>query len=113
MAFEPVHIPAPEEEKGEPEKVTLFFLGDTEYQVPAVPEANVALRYLRDVRTQGEEQAAANLMVSLLGEEGFDALCDYRGLTSKQLEAVMKAAQQHVLGALEATRGNSGRGSRK
>lgn len=111
--FEPVHLPAPSDEPVEIPTIPLFYLGDTEYRIPEKPEANVALRYLRDARTRGEDIAAANLLIALVGEDAFDALCDYPGLAEEQLEAVMKAAQKHVMGGLEKSRGNSARGRQR
>lgn len=112
--IEPVALPAPSTEPVEVAMVTLFSIGDKEYQVPKKPSATVSLKYLRDVRNHGEETAAANLIAVLLGEEGFEALCDYEDLTDEQWEAIQSAAQKHVVGSREkANRGNGGRGSKR
>lgn len=110
----PVVLPAPDENATvEVEMVTLFSIGDDEYQIPKTPSAMVGMRYLRNVREKGDDYAAAELMTELLGEDGFNALCDYPNLPDEQLEAIMKAAQKHVMGSLEKIRGNSGRGPRR
>lgn len=109
----PIELPAPSGEQTEVATVVLFKIGDTEYRIPEKPNANVALKYLKDVRDKGEDFAAANLLATLLGEDGFNDLAEYDELTDTQFEAVMKAAQKHVLGAMEKTRGNSGRGPRR
>lgn len=113
MSVDTVRLPAPSADQGEEETVVLFAIGEAEYHVSAKPKMNVALKYLRAARSKGEDAAAAELLASLLGEEGFNALCDYDELTPEQFEAVTKIAQQHVLGALEASRGNGGRGSNR
>lgn len=109
----PVHLPAPSEEAAQVEKVTLFTIGDTEYQVPKTPGMGVGLRYLRNLRAKGEDVAVAELMVEMLGEDGFDALCDYPDLTPQQFEAVGKTVQKLAMAGVEQTRPNSGRGQRK
>ncbi len=109
----PVSLPAPSQEVEEVETIVLFTIGDEEYRIPKKPKANVALKYLKNVRDRGEDFAAAELLAEVLGEDGFNALAEYDELTDDQFEAVQKAAQKHVLGAMEKNRGNSGRGPRK
>ena len=111
--FEPIHIDGSVDEEDAPETVLLFTLDDVEYRIPKYPDARVALRYLRDVRKHGEDYAVAGMLTELLGEEGFDALCDHPGVKEAQFNLVMAAAQKHVMGSMEASRGNSGGGSRK
>ncbi len=95
------------------DQVVLFELDGREYTVPAQPRAVVALRYLRAVRKGGTEAGAAQLLTDLIGQDGFDALCDYEDLKPAQLKAIMEAAQKLALGAVEeAFGGNSGGSSR-
>lgn len=107
----PVVLEAPDEV--DTRRVTLFVLGGTDYTIPAKPRINVALKYLRVARKEGEAIAAAGLLEDLLGAEGFEALTDWDDLTPEQFEAVIEAAVKHTLGALEAVKGNAGRGPRK
>lgn len=110
---QPIALPAPVAEQGSVETVPLFTIGDEEFRIPAKPRVNLALKYLHQAKTIGEDKAAANLLAALLGDEGFAALAEYDDLTPEQFDAVMAAAQKHTLGALEKTRGNGQRGPRK
>ncbi len=92
------------------EEIELFSIDGVAYTIPAKPRVNVALKYLWHVRQYGEDRAAAELMESLLGAKGFQALVEYDDLEPEQFAQILTLAQQHVLGALEAIRGNSGRG---
>ncbi|MDQ3760971.1 MAG: hypothetical protein M3460_04530 [Actinomycetota bacterium] len=101
---------APEPDTPEDE-IELFSIDGVAYTIPAKPRVNVALKYLWHVRQYGEDRAAAELMESLLGPKGFQALVEYDDLQPEQFGQILTIAQQHVLGALEGVRGNSVRGS--
>lgn len=88
------------------EMVDLFSIDGKTYQIPAKPRANVVLRYLHDIQHSNEDLAAARLLESLLGAEGFNALMDYDDLELEQFQAVLQAAQEVVMGAIEAASGN-------
>jgi|GEM_PF-3350133 len=90
---------------GTGERVVLFEIDGVEYTIPRKPRANVGLKYLRDLRKVGENVAVSNLLVALLGEDGFDALVDYEDLTMEDLERVTTISQKIVLGELQ-TSGN-------
>lgn len=98
----------------EQETRVLFYIDDKEYRVPAKPRVNLALQYLTDVRTQGAFLAELSLLERLLGEDGYQALCNFDDLTPEQFSQVQDEAVQIALGALEKSQGNGGkRGSRK
>jgi len=90
--------------------VELFSLDGVSYTIPAKPRVNLALRYLWHAKQYGEDRAAAELLESLLGAEGFEALMNYDDLTGDQFEAIMAAATKYTLGALEDGTGKSGSG---
>lgn len=96
-----------------PKMLELFSIDGKMYQIPAKPKMNVALRYLWDSKTIGEIPAATNLLVSLIGEEGFKALTEYEDLKPEEFESIMAAATKLTMGALNASMGNSGSGPRK
>jgi hypothetical protein len=98
---------------GPPEMVDLFSSDGTTYQIPAKPRVNIALRFLWHARQYGEDRAAAELLESLLGAKGFQALVEYDDLKPEQFMAIMGAAQKVTLGALEAAQGNSASGLEK
>lgn len=93
--------------------VVLFELDGREYRVPSRPRAVVALRYLRAVRTGGTEAGAAQLLTDLIGQDGFDALCEYEDLQPAQLKSIMEAAQRLSLGAVEEAFGGNSSGSKR
>lgn len=88
------------------DRVTLFKIDGREYSVPASPRAVIGIRYLRNLRRQGQDHATAALLEELLGVDGLDALCDYDDLTQDQFKSIMAGAQKLVMGALE-DEGNS------
>lgn len=91
----------------ETETVPLFVLDGKTYTIPAKPKANITLKYLRNIRTMGEDIAAGELLEGLLGSEGYEALMNHDDLTMDQFQQVMLAAQKHVLGAIEEAQGNA------
>lgn len=98
--FEPIEIvSAPADEQVE--MVTLFTLDGTAYDIPRKPRMNVALQLLTDVEEVGESMANMRLLRKLLGADGYDALANHDGLTSKQLGQVAQAASNFTLGSLE------------
>lgn len=96
------------------EVVELFSAGGRTYTVPARPRVNVALKYMRAIRKIGPTLAEAQLLEDLLGEDGYDALCDCDLLTAEQLSQIAELASKHALGALEeAPEGNDAGGSER
>ena len=89
----------------EHESVELFRIDDTPYTVQRRPRVNVSLRYLKMARTQGQETAIAYLLEAMLGEDGYEALCNYDDLTPEQFETVVKAAQDIALGGFNGPKG--------
>lgn len=111
MAIELVSLP--EDVKDEAEQVELFSLDGQMYSIPAKPKVNIALKYLRLVRQQGQEVAAGWLLEELLGTEAYEALMDFEDLTEEQLETVMMVAQTAILGAMEGVAAPLGRTSKR
>ncbi len=87
------------------EMVPLFYIDDVEYKAPARFPVNIALKYLRMTRKEGQDNAVSWLLEKVLGEEGYDALMDYDALTAEQLEGVVKLVTSRVVGALESPKG--------
>lgn len=83
------------------ETVPLFSIDGKEYGIPAVISASLGLKYLKMLRTQGEVVAGGWVLEEMLGEEGYDALSNFKGLTTKQLEQLCEIAGKHALGSLE------------
>jgi hypothetical protein len=85
--------------------VDLFSIDDVTYQMPTKVKTNVALKYLRMVRTHGQEAAMGWVMEQVLGEDAYAALMDFDDLTEADLESVMEAVRANVMGAVEAPKG--------
>lgn len=83
------------------ERVPLFYIDDVEYTVVQRPHANVGLKMLELLRTQGEPAAQAYVLGKLLGPEGYAALLDYDDLTTEHYAHICKVAARLALGSLE------------
>lgn len=90
------------------ERVEIFKLNGESYTIPRKPKVNIALRYLREVRTLGQELAVGKLLEDMLGIEGYNALMEYEELTAEQLQQVILVTTRIVMGSLE----GSGKGKR-
>jgi len=95
-----------------PDRVLLFEVNGRQYTVPKRVNPNVVFRYLRAVRREEGERAIAEMMYQVLGEGVIDALAD-EDLSDEQMAQVMKVVRRHVMGATEATLGNSSNGQRR
>lgn len=56
--------------------VDLFELDGRMYRIPSKPSPALILRFQRDLRKQGRDEAVANLLTTLLGQEALDALAE-------------------------------------
>lgn len=90
--------------------VDLFSIDGTVYQMPAKIGANIALGYMRLVRTHGQEAALGWALEQVIGAEAYDALMGCDDLEPEDLEAVMKVVHENVMGAVEAPKGKRKRG---
>lgn len=95
------------EEGREEERVELFRLNGQAYTVPAKPRVNASLQLLRDTRKHGVELAQLMLLEKMLGQEAYDALCDFEDLKPEDLKALSEACAKLSLGSLESAAGNS------
>jgi hypothetical protein len=100
-----VDLDAMAAEAPKPRQVSLFTLNGVDYLIDAEPDASLVLQYLLIVSSRGQEAASAILLQGVLGEEAYQALMNYKGLTMGMLSAVMKAVQTHVLGSAETAGG--------
>ncbi len=88
------------------EQVHLFSIDGVDYFIPKKTRVNLGLKYLYQVKTEGESRAGANLLMDLLGDENYVALMNYEDLEEKDLMDIMDVAAKVVLG--EGTLGTSG-----
>lgn len=89
------------------ERVPLFVIDDVTYTVPAKPRVNLALKFMWQAKTLGQDTAAMNILEDLLGTEGFQALMEYDDLTQQDLEAVIGRATKLLMGSLESVTGGN------
>lgn len=97
-------IPAyhpPLKQDTDPNKVHLFTLADKRYYMDKVVPPNIAFRYLRDIRKQGQEKALANVIYDVMGDEAMDALAEAEDMTPEDATQIMDIIKKHVVGQLE------------
>lgn len=80
------------------EMVHIFTLEDKEYFIPAKPRLNIGLKYMYEVQSKGEVVANSNMLVSLLGQDNYEALIEYEDLTPEILETILTIAGKVVFG---------------
>lgn len=90
--------------------VDLFSIDGQVYQMPAKVGANIALGYMKLVRTHGQEAAMGWALERVLGSEAYDALMSCDEVEPEDLEAIMKAVHENVMGSVEAGKGSGPRG---
>lgn len=85
-------------EEIEPDLVQIFSLDGTPYYIDRNIGAGVVLRFLKSIRQDGENAAVATILAELLGEEAYDALANFPGVTNKHLAQVILSCQKVLLG---------------
>lgn len=90
--------------------VDLFSIDGQVYQMPVQVGANIALGYMKLVRTHGQEAAMGWALERVLGEDAYNALMTCDEVEPEDLEAIMKAVLENVMGAVESGKGNGPRG---
>jgi len=86
-----------EREPVEKEPVHLFTLNGDDYYIDP-SGANVALVYLAKVEEVGEQVAQAWLLRYMIGDDAYQALMSYDGLTAEDLDDLIKVVVAEVLG---------------
>jgi len=90
--------------------VDLFSIDDRVYQMPAKVGANVALGYMKLVRTHGQDAAMGWALEQVIGEDGYTALMNCPDVEPEDLEAIMKVVHENVMGAVEVPKGKRRKG---
>ncbi len=96
----------PEREK----RIVVFYVDDVPYSIPAKPGAEIGLAYLKMVKERGQEAGIAYMLETMLGEDGYDALMNYKGLEIEDLSKVVQKIREVTMGALELPKGRQRRG---
>jgi hypothetical protein len=92
--------------KGREKRVILFYIDDVAYSVPSKPGAETGLQYLDIVANRGQEIGIAFMLKTMLGDDGYKALLNYRDLDPADLQAVIVKASEIMNGAMEAPKGS-------
>lgn len=82
----------------EPDPVEVFRLNGKPYYVDRTRGAGVAMRFLKEIKTKGENVAVATMLVEMLGDEAYDALANFPGVTNKHLAQVVMTINKILLG---------------
>lgn len=71
--------------------IDLFELDGRMYQIPAKPGAALVIRFLREYRNKriGPDLATENLLISLIGQEAWDALAESPEVTAEDVADVL------------------------
>jgi hypothetical protein len=85
----------------EAERVPFFSVDGVQYTHPKEVDATLALRALDITATQGEMVANRWLMIQVIGEEGYRALLNCRGLGKSDLAKVQEVIRALVFGDTE------------
>jgi hypothetical protein len=94
----------------ERQAVDLFSIDGQVYQMPVKVGANIALGYMKLVRTHGQEAAMGWALEKVLGTDAYDALMACDDVEAEDLEAIMKAVHENVMGAVEIPKGKRRKG---
>lgn len=89
--------PEPDEVQ-EPDLVEIFRLDGVPHYIDRNVGAGLTLRFLKEIRNGGENAAVATMLMELLGEESYDALANFPGVTSRHLAQVLLSCQKALLG---------------
>lgn len=90
------------EDTGEEDRIVIFHIDGKDYSVPRGSRINVGLKFSRDRKKYGADVAVASLLESMLGEDGFEALMSFDGLTDVDLETVTAICSRAAMGKLAA-----------
>jgi hypothetical protein len=86
------------------ERIPIFTINGVDYSIPRRPQMGLGLKFSRDRRSYGSDVAVVNLLTSMIGEEGFEALINYDGMTVEDLETITEICSRAAMGKLEAQR---------
>lgn len=106
--FEPVRLAS--KSTAPVDRVVLFYVDDTAYGIPKKIGSNHGLRYLQTARKQGEAIAAQELLETLIGEDGYEALMGCDDLEDEQLDKIMTRLRDMALGEVEDRNGGKAKG---
>lgn len=92
----------PKREEGADERIPVFYLDGVEYTIPKRVNMSIGLRFIRDRAKYGSDVAIVNLMEEMLGQEAYEALLNYDGVTEEDFEQITMILSRAAMGKLEA-----------
>ena len=92
----------PERVESEDDRIVVFTLNGVDYSIPRRVNMSIGLRFIRDRARFGSDVAIVNLMEEMLGEDGYNALLSYDGVTDKDFETITEVLSRAAMGKLEA-----------
>lgn len=84
------------------DRLPVFYLNGVEYSIPRRINMSVGLRFIRNRSKFGADVAITKLMEEMLGEEAYDALLGYDGVTDRDFEVITEILSKAAMGKLEA-----------
>lgn len=97
----PINFDEREPETDE-ERIVVFHMHGKDYSVPKSPRMNLGLKFSLESKKYGSAVAVASLLEAMLGEEGFEALMSFDGMTAEDLEVITEICSRAAMGKLEA-----------
>jgi hypothetical protein len=82
------------------ERIPLFAIDGVEYTIPKHIDAGLLLRFLDD-SASGETAAIKSLLKELIGDEGYKALINFKGLAPEELAQLMEDINTYAMGQVE------------
>lgn len=87
-------------------RIPLFYIDEPDgtekaYEVQKDIEVGPLLGMLDDLANSGETAAVAKLLRRLIGDEGYDALINLKGMQKEDLVALMEAVKVWAFGQIE------------
>jgi hypothetical protein len=77
----------------EAERVPIFEIDGTVYDIPNVARADIGLAYVNRVIEEGEDAATANLIIDTMGDDAFEALRGVVGLEPEDWRGIQEKIQ--------------------
>lgn len=78
--------------------VPVFTIDDEEYLLWINPPATVGLRYLKEIKLRGPDAAAVWLLEQMIGEDGYDALMNFKELKPGNIDRVLEICKEYSMG---------------
>ena len=88
------------------EREPFFSIDGKMYTIPKEVSPNLAMIYLKVLRTAGADKAVQVIMDRLLGPEAIDALAECDAINDEQMRKIIGRVQLKINGVMEKVTGN-------